>query len=159
MRFSKDPKTICLPFLPLSQIRISFFILPHSSTVFQVIEPFSLVHLSIPPHILSLALHLAALVTTLIDAAIRKFLVARTPSHVILPLPLVGLAAIINHDADAFAFIVHELAIVHRFFVLLEPEMRRAMQSWQIDLVGRVGLEVMEQFFVGVSVAVCGGHE
>lgn len=159
MHLIKHPKSIGLSLLPLSQIRIPFLILPHACPMFQVIHPFSLIHLPVPPCILSLALHLAVFVAALIDAAICEFLVSLSRPHIIFPLALVGLAAIVDHDPYALTLVIHELTVVYRFFVLLESEMRRTMQDCHIDLARGVCLEVLQQFFVGISVAVSGGHE
>ena len=143
MHFSKHSKAIGLSLLPFSQIRVPFLILPHTSTMFQVIHPFSLIHLPIPPYILSLALHLTVFVTALIHAAICEFLVSQPPSHIIFPLSLVCLTTIVDHDPYALTFVIHELTVVYSFFILLESEMRRTMQGCHIDLVRRVCFEVL----------------
>ena len=124
LRVSKDSEAIGLPLGPFANICISFIVPPHTAAVFQVVTPFSFVRLAIWPFVPSLTMHLPALILSLICAAIAKLLEALSISEVVFPMSLIGLSAIVYHDADAFPLIFSILSVVYGLFVFFESEMR-----------------------------------
>jgi hypothetical protein len=156
---SEDSEAIGRALPPLSDIGVSLLVPPHARAVLEVIAPLALIGLPVGPAVLPLPMHLPLLVLSLIDAAIAKLFISLPIPEVILPVALIDLSAVIDHDADAFAFVFAVLAIKDGLLVLLETEMGRAVEEGEIDLIGEVGLEVVVQLLVGVAVAVGGGHQ
>ena len=123
LRVSKHSEAVGLPLSPFANIRISFIVPPHTAAVLQVVVPFSFVVLAVWPFVLSLAMHLPALVLSFICAAVAKLLEALSMSEVVFPVSLIGLPAIVYHDADAFPLIFAILSVVYGLFVFFESEM------------------------------------
>lgn len=124
----------------------------------EIVIPLALIVLPIGPTVLPLSVHLPLLVLSIIYASVTKLLMSLAIPEVILPVPLIGLSAIIHHDADALPLILSVFAIIDGLLVLLEAEMGRAVQCGKVELIGEVGLEVVMQLLVGVAVAVGGSH-
>lgn len=104
-------------------------------------------------------MHLAPFEGSLVGAAITILLKALPLPEVVLPVPFVDLATIIDHDADALPFVIAILPVVDSLFVLFESEMGGAVEGCEVDLIGEVGFEVVVQLFVCVAVAVGGGED
>lgn len=96
---SEYSKSTCLTLFPLSKIRISNIIFPHSSPMFHVIKPLPLINLSIRPYIFALSLQFPKLIATLINTAICKFLISFAMTQIINPISLICLATIIDHQS------------------------------------------------------------
>lgn len=156
IRLGKDSKSVRLSLSPFTYVGVSFIVFPHACAILEVIAPLSLIGLSIRPCVLTLSVHLAIFKLALISASIAIFLVSLSMSQILLPSSFIDLTSIIHHYPDTFTLVVSIFAIVDCFFVLFESKVRRAVQSLEVDLVGKICLKVMAQLFVGIAIAVGG---
>lgn len=97
--------------------------------MFKIVEPFSFISFPLWPYVLSHPLYFVILVFSLICASIRENFESVAMSLIVLPVPLVSLSAVIEHDAFALPVTRGKLSVVDCFFILFEFEGRRSVES------------------------------
>jgi hypothetical protein len=75
---------------------------------------------------------------------------------VVVPIALVLLAIVVQHDALALTVVVNVLAVVDGLLVFFEFEVRGCVESGEVDFVGAHVFEVLEELLVRFYVAVYG---
>lgn len=147
---SKDAETRSRPLYPLPHVAISLRIYPHPTSMFEVIAPFALVCLSVGVDVLALSMHFVLEIVALVDTSIGENLNPLTVSLIGKPIPIVPLAAVVQHDAFPLPLALEILPVVDSFLVLFQFELGGLVERRHVQKVGGKLLERLVELLVGI---------
>ena len=149
------PVSVCLVIDPLSDIAVTTLALPNSIAVFDLIDPFAVVGVTVHPRVETLAADPAHIVVTQVLVPVAESLVAFAVALVIRPGSFIDSTDFVHTDSLAFTEAVHDFTTIQRGFVTLNREVLPCLQLFEIKQISHhLVLHVLLLLFKG-QVLLC----
>lgn len=146
--------SICLPILPLSNVRIPSCAFPHARAMLAPIHPLPLIRLSIRPDINAYSLRFPIHKISLVLRVVAEPLIPLPMLKVILPNTLIHPTIIVDHHPVAMPLTIQKLSIIHTLFVTLCLGHCRSMHLRDIEVrLSIILLKVLKQL-LGIELSL-----
>lgn len=146
----KDSKSCCWSLSPFTNIAITFRIDPHTTSMFQVILPLSLICLTIWMYIFPLTMHFVLIITSFIDTSICKYLDTFSVALISMPLTVISLPTVVHHNSITLSLSLNKFSIIHSFFILFKSDSRWLMKSGHVKYGRWKFLKMFLELWIGV---------